>query len=100
MPPECFQEEGGDALSPVADIFSVGVMLHMLLLGRGLFSGEDLNELIKNNSEMRFDLSGAEYQKIDRYALELMQKMLEIDPRKRWTALECLNHSFFREWSE
>jgi serine/threonine protein kinase len=87
-------------LTPKSDIFSAGVVFHVLLTGRYLFQGKSPKSVFDKNKEFKFDLTRPEYGNLDPSALELLQRMLEIDGEKRFSASECLSHQFLREDGE
>ena len=43
---------------------------------------------------MRFNLNSSIYSNVDPQAMDLLQKMLKINPAERLTANEVLNHPF------
>ena len=47
-----------------------------------------------NNKHMRFNLNSPEYREVDPVAMDLLVRMLEIDPSVRMTAAEVLSHPF------
>ena len=68
------------------DIFSAGVVFHILLTNKYLFEGIDPKETFKNNSKAEFNLDGKRYSGLDRPALELMRKMLSLRASERISA--------------
>lgn len=89
-------------IEPECDIFSAGVILHLLLTGQPLFPGTHYDEVFKKNKEMNIDLTGALYHGVDTQGLDLLARMLEKDPSKRIKARAALEHGFFAsiEWVE
>jgi calcium-dependent protein kinase len=82
--------------SPICDIFSLGLIFHLLLFGKSLFKGKTYNEILSENRSCSFDLNSAEYEKVDELAMDLLKKMLKINPEERITAEQALSHPFFK----
>lgn len=82
---------------PTCDIFSLGLIFHLLLFGRSVFKGKTNNEVHEENKKCSFSLDGEEYQKVDPIVMDLLKKMLKIDPEERITAEAALFHPYFRE---
>jgi serine/threonine protein kinase len=74
----------------VCDLFSLGVLFHQLLLGKGLFMGKTYNEALSANKACLVDLTGAVYKQFNKEAIELMLLLLERDPKKRISAAQAL----------
>jgi serine/threonine protein kinase len=84
--------------SPICDIFSLGLIFHLLLFGKSLFKGKTYNEVLQENRSCKFDLEGEEYQKIDKFVLDLLKKMLKTNPEERITAEAAMAHPYFGEY--
>jgi serine/threonine protein kinase len=55
----------GQRADPVCDVFSAGVIFHILLTKRPLFEGRKFEEVYENNRKMRFNLNSLGYKKLD-----------------------------------
>ena len=84
----------GQKIEPVCDIFSAGAIFHILLTGKPLFPGRTFEEAYDNNRKMKFDLTTAHYQHFDHSAMNLLKKMLDLNPHTRIKAREVLGHPF------
>lgn len=82
---------------PICDVFSVGLIFHILLMGRSIFPGKTYNDVLVQNRACDFHLDSVEYARISRSALSLLKGMLEKTPGRRITAAEALKHSYFTE---
>lgn len=85
-------------MDPVCDVFSAGVIFHILLTKKALFEGRKFEEVYENNRKMRFNLTSLNYKKVDPEAMDLLQRMLKIDPRERIRPAEILKHPFLYGW--
>lgn len=79
--PEITTLAKGQKASPVCDVFSAGVIFHILLVKKPLFEGRKFEEVYENNRKMRFNLNSSAYQKVDQEAMDLLAKMLKVDPK-------------------
>ncbi|CAD8093716.1 unnamed protein product [Paramecium sonneborni] len=79
------------------DIFSAGVIFHILLMGEGLFIGNCHQEILRMNKEFQLDYSKPKYQKLDFDAKDLLFKMTAHNFQERYTSEQCLQHSFFQQ---
>jgi calcium-dependent protein kinase len=66
--------------TPICDIFSLGLIFHILLFGRSIFKGKTYNEVLAENRLCSFSLDGAEYAHVDTPTMDLLQKMLRVTP--------------------
>eukprot|EP00884_Botryococcus_braunii_P017440 jgi/Botrbrau1/437/Bobra.110_2s0087.2 len=125
-PPELLL--GSERYGPEIDMWSVGCILAELLLGKPIFPGKDetdqldlimkllgspnednmpgctklphyklLNHQYKKN-KLREHFSKAPSNLVDEHALDLLEKLLCLDPKKRTSALDAIGHSFF--WAD
>jgi len=92
--PEILEDTGYNESS---DIFSAGVILYVLLTGRQVFRGYNLNEILLKNKNCDVEYPAKYWQKISDKAKDLVSKMLTKDPAKRITTEEALAHSWFTQ---
>ncbi|CAM5999463.1 unnamed protein product [Sphagnum balticum] len=96
--PEITILKKGEKVDPECDIFSVGAILHIMLVRRPLFDGKKFEEVYENNKNMKFNLSGSIYKGIDADAMDLLTRMLKANPKERIKASEVLTHPFLEGW--
>lgn len=107
---------GTDEYSTEVDMWSLGCLFYLILIGETLFHGDiELVQLLiifrrlglpKNDTltslpDWRTDFPSFEYDRnnfkeIDDLQLDLLLKMLEYEPSKRITAVDALQHDYFR----
>ena len=73
-------------LEPTCDIFSLGAIFHILLTRFPLFPGVKYDEVYRANKAFKFNFEEEIYKKIEAQAVDLMKKMLILDPSERITA--------------
>lgn len=66
------------------------------MTGEPLFDAKDKKELLELNKKCDFDLSKVDRELINKTELELITRMVKKDPSQRFTAKECLEHSYFQ----
>jgi calcium-dependent protein kinase len=93
MAPEVLQKN----YTEKCDIWSCGVILYILLSARPPFGGEDDEEIIESVQSGRIDLSSPPFNRVTKACLDLLKKLLTIDPTKRISAQEALNHKWFKD---
>ncbi|KAG2493172.1 hypothetical protein HYH03_008594 [Edaphochlamys debaryana] len=73
-----------------ADIWSCGIILHVLLTGSAPFNGKNDQEIVEAIRKGRVDLSNPMYASLSLGAREVLAAMLDRDPARRATADELL----------
>jgi len=79
------------------DVWSCGVILYILLSGRPPFAGDDDKEIMSKVAQGKYDLSSSPFNKLSKSCLDLIQKLLVMNPAKRYSAQEALAHPWFKE---
>jgi len=81
--------------TPKCDVFSAGIIFYILLSGKSPFDGKSFQEILNQNKLCKIDFKNPKLKKHP-HVVELLQKMLEVNPIKRCSAKEALNDEFFR----
>ena len=92
--PELLDDIGYDKK---ADIFSAGVIFYVLLTGRPVFRGYNINEILLKNKKCEVEYPSKYWDKISDKAKDLVNKMLHKDPAERISAEEALKHPWFTQ---
>ena len=79
------------------DLWSCGVIMYVLLSKKPPFKGDLNEEIIDNILKGDYDLKSPPFDKISKNALDLIQKLLTKDVKKRISAQEALNHPWFQD---
>lgn len=79
----------------MADMWSAGVVLFMLLTGQHPFHSEK-EDLIKEITNCKIEFKGEAWKKISSEARDLVSKLLEKDYTKRYSAIQVLNHPWIK----
>ena len=48
---------------PISDVFSVGIIMHLLLFGVSIFPGENYQDILTQNRACNFDFTNEIYKK-------------------------------------
>ena len=79
------------------DVWSCGVILYILLSGRPPFGGDNDKQIMERVAIGKYDLQSSPFNKISKNCLDLIQKLLIMDPNKRITAQQALAHPWFKD---
>ena len=79
------------------DIWSCGVIMYILLSGRPPFAGDNDREIMDKVAKGKYDLEESPFDKLSNSGKDLIRKLLVMDPKKRISAQEALNHPWFKE---
>lgn len=93
MAPEVFTDEYG----PECDVWSLGVLMHILLLGVPPFDSKSKTEVIQRIKTCKVPFSSKEFLGLSSESQNLLKSMLQKDPSKRITCKEALKAEFFNK---
>ncbi|KAL6044895.1 Calcium/calmodulin-dependent protein kinase type IV [Balamuthia mandrillaris] len=91
---KCLDEESEYGLE--IDMWAVGVILYILLCGYPPFYSEDDDEVFDQILEGEYDYPSPHWDKISESAKDLINHLLVLDPKKRFTAADCLEHPWVK----
>ena len=82
------------------DVWSVGVILYIMLCGYPPFNGATDDEIFDKVKIGEFDYPKEEWDHISKEARDLVAHMLTVEPKNRYSAVECLAHPWFQKHAE
>ncbi|XP_069694753.1 death-associated protein kinase 1-like isoform X2 [Periplaneta americana] len=88
-----------EPLSLGTDMWALGVITYILLSGASPFLGEDKQETYSNVVAGNYCFEEEFFSKTSDLAKDFMAKLLVKDPKKRASALECLQHPWIQAFS-
>lgn len=77
------------------DAWSCGVILYAMLSGRPPFNAEHDLEVMRLIKVGKYHMSGHVWDKVSIHAKDLVRKLLQYDPKERYTIEQALNHDWF-----
>ena len=84
----------GDQYGSEVDIWSMGVVCYVLLVGYPPFYDEDQRKLFKKIKEGRYHFHADYWGGISPGATDMIRKMLCVNQSERWSAKQLLEHSW------
>lgn len=94
--PEVLKRQGYDA---ACDIWSLGILLYTMLAGQTPFANgpsDSAAQILQRISEGRIDLESGNWVSVSTEAKDLVQKMMHLDPNRRPTASQVLQHNWIQ----
>ena len=65
---------------PPCDIFSLGVVFHLLALRRSPFPGREFDDILRKNRLCKINFKASDTAKLPPSWIDLLKKMLEVSP--------------------
>lgn len=91
--PEVLLNEG---YTSAVDMWSVGVILYILLCGFPPFYSDNTPELFEQIIRGQYDFPSPYWDNVSASAKDLITKLLQTDPKKRYTPEQTMNHPWIR----
>ncbi|XP_064646394.1 muscle M-line assembly protein unc-89-like isoform X2 [Lineus longissimus] len=86
----------GEPVTFATDCWHIGVLTYILLSGISPFHDSNDRQTLTNVRECRWSFKNQAFDDITDVAKNFIASLLDIDPRGRPTASDCLNHPFIR----
>eukprot|EP00871_Galdieria_phlegrea_P002514 jgi/Galph1/3263/GphlegSOOS_G1922.1 len=94
--PEVFLKQ---SYGTAVDLWACGVILYIMLSGKMPFFGKNEMECFKRNVRGQFSFPTRYWKDISKDAKDLIRKLLEVDPNKRLTVEQALEHPWMKSES-
>jgi calcium/calmodulin-dependent protein kinase I len=80
------------------DMWACGVLLYILLSGRLPFHADNDADLFRLIMEGKLVFKSPQFDSVSKDAVDLIKHLLVVDPEKRYTAKQALEHPFVTNW--
>jgi serine/threonine protein kinase len=87
MPPELFK---GDTLSPLVDVYSLGIVLYEMLAGSPPFNGDSTAAIVAQHIRKPVPLLSSQCADIPKWCDEMIQTCTEKNPKDRYPSVSAL----------
>jgi len=90
-------DDNGTPYGKGSDLWSLGVLLYVILSGCSPFSADEEELLLKQVAEARYEFFENEWKNISADAKDIITRLLVVDPKKRMTMTELLEHAWVKD---
>ena len=80
------------------DTWSVGVLLYMILTKKAPFNGNNNDKIEEKIEKGSYDNKNKQLMEYSPEVRDLLNKLLEVDAEKRYSAKQALNHTWFKNY--
>mmetsp|Transcript_7570 Transcript_7570/g.12732 ORF Transcript_7570/g.12732 Transcript_7570/m.12732 type:complete len:336 (+) Transcript_7570:104-1111(+) len=94
--PEVLSKDSKKGYGKEVDLWSIGVILYILLCGFPPFYDEDNSILFNSIRKGEYDFPSPYWDSVSAEAKDLVTKLLVVDPTKRLSAQQTLNHPWLK----
>ncbi|XP_054651090.1 phosphorylase b kinase gamma catalytic chain, skeletal muscle/heart isoform-like isoform X4 [Dunckerocampus dactyliophorus] len=95
---QCSMDSGNEGYGTAVDIWSAGVIMYTLLAGSPPFWHRKQMLMLRMILAGNYDFSSPEWDDRSDTVKDLISRMLVVDPRQRYTAIDALSHPFFSQY--
>jgi len=89
---------GGSQYGMQCDLWSIGAILYVMLSGCSPFDDEDPDmHILDQVKQGKYEFPTDNWKHVGEEAKDLIRKLLQVDPRKRYTLKQVKQHPWIRE---
>jgi len=82
---------------PEVDLWQLGIFAYALLSGKQAFKDKNIFLLNAKIRKGEFDFPDSEWKSVSQEAKDFIKGLINIDPTKRFTSKQALDHAFFKK---
>jgi calcium/calmodulin-dependent protein kinase I len=90
-------DDNGTPYGKGSDLWSLGVLLYVILSGCSPFSADEEELLLKQVAEAKYEFFENEWKNVSANAKDIITRLLVVDPAKRLTMPELLQHPWVKD---
>jgi len=90
-------DDNGTPYGKGSDLWSLGVLLYVILSGCSPFSADEEELLLKQVAEAKYEFFENEWKNVSADAKDVITRLLVVDPAKRLTMPQLLEHPWVKE---
>jgi len=90
----------GESYGVKADMWSIGVLLYIMMSGYLPFNGKTTEKVFERIKTGKVNFDHVEFNSVSKEGKDLIMKLLVVNPKNRYSALDLLNDPWIKKFDE